>query len=132
MIGLVIVTHADLAQGLLDAATSIVGPQERVAVLCVRRDDAPKAAEARLRQLLAAVGADGDGVMVMTDMFGGTPTNLSLDLLDSHRIEVLTGVNLPMVLKFLSSRLSLSLAELAPLLRDYGRQGVVLVSEKLV
>lgn len=129
MTGLVIATHADLAQGLLNAAFMIVGPQERAAALCTRREDDLDAIELRLKELVAEVGSDGDGVLVMTDMFGGTPTNVGLSLLDPGRIEILTGVSLPMVLKFFGYRSGRSLADLTVLLKEYARQGVVLVSE---
>lgn len=131
MIGLVVVTHGDLAQGLLDAAGMIIGPQAQAAPLAVRREEALETAAERLEQLLARVGSDGDGVIIMTDMFGGTPTNLSLPFCAEGRVEILAGVNLPLLLKFFSSRETRPVAELAAFLRDYGRQGLVLVSEVL-
>lgn len=132
MTGLIIVTHGNLAQGFLDAAFMIVGPQEGAAVLCTRRDDHPVEMEEELRNKVAALSQDGDGVLVMTDIFGGTPTNIALPLLQPGQVEVLTGVSLPMVLKFFSQRAKAPLAELAGLLKVYGQQGVVLVSESIV
>lgn len=131
MTGLIIVTHGDLAQGFLNAAFMIIGPQERALALCTRRDDVPADIEVELRKMVAAVAQDGDGVLVMTDIFGGTPTNISLSLLQQGQIEVLTGVNLPMVLKFFSQRAKAPLGELAVLLKVYAQQGVVLVSESI-
>lgn len=131
MTGLIIVTHGDLAQGFLNAAFMIIGPQEGAFALCTRRDDQPADIEAELRKMLAAVEQDGDGVLVMTDIFGGTPTNISLPLLQPGHVEVLTGVSLPMVLKFFSQREKAPLAELAALLKTYAQQGVVLVSETI-
>jgi PTS system mannose-specific IIA component len=131
MTGLIIVTHGDLAQGFLNAAFMIIGPQEGALALCTRRDDPPAAIEAELRKMLFTLGRDDDGVLVMTDIFGGTPTNISLSLLQSGQVEVLTGVNLPMVLKFFSQRAKAPLTELSALLKVYGQQGVVLVSETI-
>jgi len=131
MTGLIIVTHGDLAQEFLNAAFMIIGPQERALALCTRRDDAPADIEMKLRKMVAAVAQDGDGILVMTDIFGGTPANISLPLLQPGQVEVLTGVNLPMVLKFFSQRAKAPLAELAVLLKVYAQQGVVLVSETI-
>ncbi|MDZ4185510.1 MAG: PTS sugar transporter subunit IIA [Desulfuromonadales bacterium] len=131
MTGLIIVTHGNLAQGFLDAAFMIIGPQQGAAALCTRRDDHPLDMEEKLRNKVAALSQDGDGVLVMTDIFGGTPTNIALPLLQPGQVEVLTGVSLPMVLKFFSQRAQAPLAELAGLLKVYGQQGVVLVSESL-
>lgn len=131
MTGLIIVTHGDLAQEFLNAAFMIIGSQQGVMALCTRREDQPEEIEVALKKMVATVGQSGDGVLVMTDIFGGTPTNVSLSLLQAGQVEVLTGVNLPMVLKFFSQRGKASLAELAALLKVYGQQGVVLVSETI-
>ncbi|MBE0503957.1 MAG: PTS system fructose subfamily IIA component [Desulfuromonadales bacterium] len=132
MTGLIIVTHGNLAQGFLDAAFMIIGPQEGAMALCTRRDDQPADMEKELRSMVAALGQDSDGVLVLTDIFGGTPTNIALPLLQPGQVEVLTGVSLPMVLKFFSLRAKAPLAELSGLLKVYGQQGVVLVSESIV
>ncbi len=131
MTGLIIVTHGDLAQGFLDAAYMIVGPQKGVMALCTRRDDLPEEIEAKLQKMVATVGQDGDGVLVITDIFGGTPTNISLSVMQAGKVEVLTGASLPMVLKFFSQRTKSPLAELAVMLKVYAQQGVVLVSEAI-
>lgn len=131
MTGLIIVTHGDLAQGFLDAAYMIVGPQKGAMALCTRRDDQPEEIETKLKNMVAAVGQDGDGVLVITDIFGGTPTNISVSVMQAGQVEVLTGASLPMVLKFFSQRTKSSLAELAVMLKVYAQQGVVLVSETI-
>jgi PTS system mannose-specific IIA component len=131
MTGLIIVSHGELAQEFLNAAFMIIGPQEGTLALCTRRDDHPADLEAKLREMIAALGREDDGVLVMTDIFGGTPTNISLPFLQPGQVEVLTGVSLPMVLKFFSQRARTSLAELAALLKVYAQQGVVLVSETI-
>lgn len=131
MTGLIIVTHGNLAQEFLNAAVMIVGPQQGVMTFCTHQDDQLEAIELELRRMVAVLGQDGDGVLLMTDIFGGTPTNISLSLLDAGKVEVLTGVNLPMVLKFFGQRGKVSLAGLVVLLKIYAQQGVVLVSETI-
>lgn len=131
MTGLIIVSHGDLAQEFLNAAFMIIGPQEKALALCTRRDDDPADIETKLMEMIAALGREAGGVLIMTDIFGGTPTNISLPFLQPGQVEVLTGVSLPMVLKFFSQRAKTSLADLAVLLKVYAQQGVVLVSETI-
>lgn len=131
MTGLIIVTHGELAQSFLNAAFMIIGPQKGALALCTRRDDQPADIEVKLKKMVIDLSQDGDGVLIMTDIFGGTPTNISLPLLHPGQVEVLTGVSLPMVLKFFSQRAKAPLAELAVLLQVYAQQGVVLVSETI-
>ena len=80
---------------------------------------------------LAEVGKDGHGVIIVTDMFGGTPANVSMTFLEPQIVEVMTGVNLPMILKFFNSQESLGLDELAGILKSYGQQSIALASEYL-
>lgn len=131
MTGLIVVTHGDLAQEFLNAAIMIIGAQEGAMALCTRRDDKPEDIEEELNKMVGLLDRDKDGVLVMTDIFGGTPTNIGLSLIHPGQVEILTGVNLPMVLKFFSLRAKVPLAELAAALKIYAQQGVVLVSETL-
>lgn len=131
MIGLVVTTHGRVGQALLDACALIVGPQHAALAVALERSQPLEQARAELDAAVAAVGRDGDGVLIMADMFGGTPANLSAPLLQPGRVEVLCGVNLPMLLKFFNSREGRSLETLAPLLKGYGQQGVLLLSELL-
>jgi PTS system mannose-specific IIA component len=103
MIGLVIVTHGGLASEFLAAMEHVVGPQRGVAAICIGPDDDM---ERRRRDIVDAAGAvnDGDGVILLTDMFGGTPSNLAISVMEAGRIEVIAGVNLPMLIKLSSSR----------------------------
>ena len=80
---------------------------------------------------LAEVSTDGKGVIIVTDMFGGTPANVSMTFLEPQSVEVLTGVNLPMLLKFFNSQENLALDELAAILKSYGQQSIALASEYL-
>jgi PTS system mannose-specific IIA component len=103
MVGLVVATHGNLAAELLRTAEGIVGPVEHCTAVSVDAQTSVEDARARLATAIHKVGADGQGVLVLTDMFGGTPANLALTFLD-EQIEVVTGVNLPMVLKLATAR----------------------------
>ena len=131
MTGLIIATHGSLAEALLQACTSIIGPPAAARSLAIGREDAVEEVRSRLAAAIDDVGRDGDGVLIMTDMFGGTPANLSLAFLNPGRVEVLSGVNLPMVLKFFNLPEGLSLGERAALLKAYGQQGITLASDFL-
>lgn len=128
-IGVVVVTHADYGSALLRAAEVILGPQDDCGTVSV--DGTQEVAEtvARLKEIVAQVDK-GRGVLILTDMFGGTPTNLSLSLLGSGTIEVLTGVNLPMLLKVFSSR-TMTLQQLAEEAKGAGGKGIVVAGEIL-
>lgn len=131
MIGLVVATHSRLAEEFLRAAEMIIGPVPHARAVCIQPEDSVEAIRSTLLAAIQEVGPNGEGVVIMTDMFGGTPANISLSFLDPEKIEVLTGVNLPMVLKFFNSQEELSLAELAAMLKAYGQQSISLASEFL-
>lgn len=131
MIGLVVATHSNLAQELINAAEMVIGPLQNARAVCISREDAVEAIRMDMARAIEEVGRDGEGVAIMTDMFGGTPANISLSFLEPDQVEVLTGVNLPMVLKFFSSREQDSLAELVVLLKAYGKQSISLASDFL-
>lgn len=129
MIGLVLVTHAGLAQELLAAAEMIVGPQEKAEAVGIMPDTDVDSIMTAIRQAIEKV--TGDGVMVMTDMFGGTPSNMSLSFLEDNRVEVLTGVNLPMLIKFFSDRNTNGVTELAAQIKASGRDGISVAGDYL-
>ena len=128
-VGVVIVTHTDYGYRLLKAAEFIIGAQEHCRAVSV---DVTHEVAQTVETLTKAVKEtdQGGGVIVLTDMFGGTPTNLSLSLLGSNRLEVVTGVNLPMLIKILSSR-SKPLEQLAGDAKTAGIQGIVVAGEVL-
>ena len=103
MIGLVIVTHGRLAEEFVYAMEHVVGPQTAVAAICIGPDDDM---ERRRRDILKACEQvnQGEGVILLTDMFGGTPSNLAISIMDRAKVEVLAGVNLPMLIKLASVR----------------------------
>lgn len=122
MIGLVLAAHAGLAAELLKAAEMIVGPMEKAAAVALNGTDTVDGIRDAMAGAIQEVG--GKGVIVMTDMFGGTPSNMSLSFLKEGEVEVLTGMNLPMVIKFASDRKRLTVAELAAQLKECGRESI--------
>jgi PTS system mannose-specific IIA component len=129
MIGLVVVAHAALAAELIRAAEMIVGPVDGVASVEIKPDDSVEQIRAALTGAIKSVAADG--IIIMTDMFGGTPSNMSLSFLEDNRVEVLTGVNLPMLIRFFSDRARFGVSDLAAQLKDSGREGVTVAGDYL-
>jgi PTS system mannose-specific IIA component len=130
VVGLVVATHGRLGEELLRTAEEIVGAIAGARAVSVSSSRPVEEARAELGQAIRAVD-EGEGALVLTDMFGGTPANLALTFLDG-RVEVLTGVNLPMVLKFSATRADgLSLRDTAELLAGYGQKNIALASELL-
>lgn len=129
-IGIIIVGHGNYGSALLRAAESIMGQQEDCVAISV--DVAHEVDEAVRRLTDAAERLDrGQGVIVLTDMFGGTPTNLALSLLGKHKAEVVTGVNLPMLLKVIETRAGESLRDLASKIGEAGKEGIVVAGNML-
>jgi PTS system mannose-specific IIA component len=126
MVGLIVATHGKLAEELLHTAEGIVGPVACAAAVSVDATTSVEEARARLAAAIHQVGQDGDGVLVLTDMFGGTPTNLALTFLD-EKIEVVTGVNLPMLLKLAGTRGD-GLPAAAELATAQGQKNITLAS----
>ena len=131
MIGLVLVSHGDLGQVLLETAAEIVGPIEPSVALAIGRQQSCDDIEARLRAAVKQVDR-GHGVLILADMFGGTACNISLRIIDELRVEVVTGVNLPMLLK-VSTELEgqHEVGELAQLLKYYGQRNIMVAGDVL-
>lgn len=129
-VGVIIAAHADLGATLLRLAESILGPQSDCTSISV---DAAFDVTDTVQRLNDAADRlnKGAGVLVLTDMFGGTPTNLSLALLARHAVEVVTGVNLPMALKVFGARCGASLDALAVIAEDAGKSGIVVAGKML-
>jgi PTS system mannose-specific IIA component len=130
MIGLVVAAHGNLGESLLGTTAMIVGAPVQTRAVSLSRDHSPKELRDLLSRSIDEVDR-GDGVLVMTDMFGGTPANIGMTLLIPGRVELLTGVNLPMLLKFMTYRERYPLQELAELLKEHARDGIILASEAL-
>ncbi len=120
MIGLVLVTHGRLAEEFVAATEHVVGPQPRVSAVCIGPDDDM---EQRRQDILDAIAAtdEGDGVIVLTDMFGGTPSNLAISIMDRANVEVIAGVNLPMLIKLASVRSGQDLRSAVASAQEAGR-----------
>lgn len=131
MVGLVVATHGQLAEELLRTAAGIVGPLERCQAISIGADVSMEDARARLGEAIRLVD-DGQGVLVLTDMFGGTPANLALTFLDD-KLEVITGVNLPMILRLATSRAAsdVPLRTVAEQAAAHGQKNVSVASELL-
>ena len=127
MIGLVIVTHGRLAEEFVFAMEHVVGPQSAVAAICIGPEDDM---EKRRQDILAACGRvdTGAGVILLTDMFGGTPSNLAISVMEQTRAEVIAGLNLPMLIKLASVRGSASLQDAVAHAQDAGRKYISVAS----
>jgi len=130
MIGLVLVTHGQLAKEFVSAMEHVVGPQAQTISICIGPDDDM---EQRRKDILEAVDAvgQGDGVILLTDMFGGTPSNLAISIMDKAKVEVIAGINLPMLIKLASVRETVSLAEAVEQAQDSGRKYISVASKVL-
>src|SRR6188508_980967 len=126
----VIVTHGHLAGELLAAAEMIVGPISHIAAVSIGWHDDVDAARDEVQRAITRV-TQQKGVLLLTDMFGGTPTNIASMFLDEGTVEVITGVNLPMVIKLASQSGEVSLIETARRVCDVGRQGIYLAGDLL-
>ena len=130
MIGLVLVTHGKLALELISAMEHVVGPQTHVKSVCIGPDDDM---DSRRKEILDAAKAVnlGDGVILLTDMFGGTPSNLAISVMDKVKGEVIAGVNLPMLIKLASCRVSQKLSDAVLKAQDAGRKYIIVASQEL-
>lgn len=130
MIGVVVVTHGQLATELVNAAETIVGDLPNFAALSIGWHDDVQDARQELGSAIARVQGP-EGVLVVTDMFGGTPSNIGITFLDKQRVEVVTGVNLPMLIKLSSLRDAADLTEVARQIREHGRNAIWVASDLL-
>ena len=130
MIGIVLVTHGNLAREFLAALEHVVGPQQCISAVCIGAED--DMAKRRDEILERARACDtGDGVIVLTDMFGGTPSNLAISIMETAHIEVIAGVNLPMLIKLASARRTETLQSAVIQAQDAGRKYINVASALL-
>jgi PTS system mannose-specific IIA component len=131
MVGIIVVTHTKLGEALIEASEFIIGahPQAVLAVSIDLKENADLLRK-KIAKSIKAVNQN-EGVLIMTDMFGGTPSNLSYSFLEEGRIEVISGVNLPMLVKALDAREKMSLPDLARALETYGKKSISLASALL-
>ncbi len=130
MIGLVLVTHGRLAEEFVAATEHVVGEQRNVKTVCIGPDDDM---EQRRKDILAAIAKvdDGDGVILLTDMFGGTPSNLAISVMDTGNVEVIAGINLPMLIKLAGARETETLASAVAQAQESGRKYINVASSLL-
>ena len=130
MIGLVLVTHGNLALEFISAMQHVVGKQEKVAAVCIGPEDDM---EMRRQEILDKVGEvdSGAGVVVLTDMFGGTPSNLAISIMDRANVEIIAGVNLPMLIKIATLRKEKNLKETVSGAQEAGKKYINVASQLL-
>ncbi len=130
MIGIILVTHGDLAKEFVHAMEHVVGTQDDVATICIGPNDDMEIRRDEIARAIEEVDS-GSGVVVLTDLFGGTPSNLAISLLDPGRTEVIAGINLPMLIRLAGARCELDVAAAAAAARDAGRCYITMASEFL-
>lgn len=130
MIGLVLVTHGNLASEFISAMQHVVGPQDQIMGVCIGPEDDM---EMRRNEILEKVNTvnSGDGVVLLTDMFGGTPSNLALSIMDRANVEILAGINLPMLIKIASLRKENDLKRTVEGAQDAGKKYINIASQLL-
>jgi PTS system mannose-specific IIA component len=130
MIGLVLVTHGRLADEFVTAMVHVVGPQERIAAIAIGPDDDMEERRADIATAIEAVDG-GRGVIVLTDLFGGTPSNLAISLMKRGQVEVIAGMNLPMLIRLGSARKAMKVVDAVAAAREAGRKYISVASEVL-
>ncbi|WP_170005362.1 PTS sugar transporter subunit IIA [Pseudopontixanthobacter vadosimaris] len=130
MIGMILVTHGRLAEEFVSAMEHVVGRQEAIATICIGPNDDM---EVRRTEISDAIGTvdSGNGAIILTDLFGGTPSNLAISLLDAGRVEVIAGINLPMLIRLAGARKTMTIMAAVRAARDAGRNYITIASEFL-
>ena len=130
MIGMILVTHGKLAEHFIDAMEHVVGPQEQVATICIGPNDDMEQRRRDIADAIAAVDS-GEGAIILTDLFGGTPSNLAISLLDAGRIEVIAGINLPMLIRLAGARKAMGVVDAVHAAQTAGKNYITVASEFL-
>lgn len=130
MIGLVLVTHGNLAQEFIAAMQHVVGKQEQVEAVCIGPEDDMEIRRAEILEKAKSVNS-GDGTIILTDMFGGTPSNLALSLMETANVEIIAGINLPMLIKLCSLRKDKSMKEAVNGAQEAGKKYITVASQLL-
>lgn len=130
MIGLILVTHGRLADQFVEAMEHVVGAQEAVETVCIGPHDDVEQRRSEIAEKIARVDS-GNGAIVLTDLFGGTPSNLAISLLDAGRVEVIAGINLPMLIRLAGARKSMDVVAAVNAGREAGRNYITVASEFL-
>ncbi len=128
MTGILVVTHANLGKALIETAELILGESpEQIAFISINIQENPEKLRKKIKQGISKVKAD-NGVLILTDMFGGTPSNLSYSFLEEGQVEVISGINLPILLKAINSRGKMDMETLTSSLVEHGKRSISLAS----
>lgn len=130
MIGLILVTHGRLAEEFVHAMQHVVGRQEAVATVCIGPNDDMEQRRKEIAEAIKAVDA-GEGAIILTDLFGGTPSNLAISLMQAGKVEVIAGINLPMLIRLAGARKTMDVIAATVAARDAGRNYITIASEFL-
>ncbi|MFD2579284.1 PTS sugar transporter subunit IIA [Novosphingobium colocasiae] len=130
MIGMILVTHGELADEFVKAMEHVVGAQADVATVCIEANDDMEQRREDIAQAIVRVNS-GNGVIILTDLFGGTPSNLAISLMHAGNVEVIAGINLPMLIRLAKARGCMPLREAVAAARDAGRNYITIASEYL-
>ena len=130
MIGIILVTHGDLARHFIDAMEHVVGQQDKIEAICIGPSDDMELRRKEISDAIDEVDT-GSGAIILTDLFGGTPSNLAISLLEAGRIEVIAGINLPMLIRLAGARKAMSVTEAAHAAQEAGRNYITVASEFL-
>ncbi|MXP29155.1 PTS fructose transporter subunit IIA [Porphyrobacter algicida] len=130
MIGMILVTHGKLAEHFIDAMEHVVGKQEAIATICIGPNDDMEQRRREIAESIREVDS-GDGAIILTDLFGGTPSNLAISLLDTGRVEVIAGINLPMLIRLAGARKAMNVVDAVQAAQQAGRNYITVASEFL-
>jgi PTS system mannose-specific IIA component len=130
MIGMILVTHGNLAEEFVHAMEHVVGDQADVATVCIGPNDDMERRRSEIADAIVKVDS-GEGVIVLTDLFGGTPSNLAISLMQAGKVEVIAGINLPMLIRLAKARSCMPVREAVAAARDAGRNYITIASEYL-
>lgn len=130
MIGLILVTHGRLADQFVEAMEHVVGAQSDIATVCIGPNDDMERRRADIAKAIKSVDT-GAGVIVLTDLFGGTPSNLAISLLEAGRVEVIAGINLPMLIRLAGARKSMNVVDAVEAAQEAGRNYITVASDLL-
>ena len=130
MIGLILVTHGRLADQFVEAMEHVVGPQDGIVTVCIGPSDDMEQRRTDIAEAITAVDS-GSGVIILTDLFGGTPSNLAISLLETGRVEVIAGINLPMLIRLAGARKAMDVTAAVLAAQTAGRNYITIASELL-
>lgn len=130
MIGMILVTHGNLAEEFVHAMEHVVGDQPDVATVCIGPNDDMERRRSEIADAIVKVDS-GEGVIILTDLFGGTPSNLAISLMQAGKVEVIAGINLPMLIRLAKARSCMPVREAVAAARDAGRNYITIASEYL-